>query len=291
MKRDLRAKLSTSAKLNRKLGAYLAAAGALGAASEAKAIVVGNNTVQPFGVNGAVNIDFNQDGQTDFQIDHDRYTLPNNGPTLDFLQVDKNDINGAGPGENILAFDPGPGCCFQATPFSDGATARNNANNSAYAISGPQGSYPAALTFGTPIGPTSTFDYQEGSNFQGSGKWIRANRLIDEDATQIDQVVGGQPPSGVYVPTNGPNFVGLNGQTRYLGLKMELNGTGNTNYGWVGIHIPNEADATGEGVGFGYETVPNVPVLAGVPEPATICGAFMGIAMLVCVGWRRLMRR
>ena len=41
--------------------------------------------------------------------------------------------------------------------------------------------------------------------FQGSGKWIRANRLIDEDATQIDQILGGQPPSGVQVPFSGPN--------------------------------------------------------------------------------------
>src|SRR3954464_11569875 len=109
MKRDLRAKTSTSAKFNRNLGAYLAAAGALGVASEGKAIVVGNNTVQPFGINGAVNIDFNQDGQTDFQIDHDRVNLTaNGGPVVDYLQVDKNDINGASPGENPLAFDPGP---------------------------------------------------------------------------------------------------------------------------------------------------------------------------------------
>jgi len=288
MKRDQRAKASTSAKLNRKLGAYLAAAGALGIASEAKAIIVGNNTVQPFGINGAVNIDFNQDGQTDFQIDHDRVTLPSGGPTLDYLQVDKNDINGE---SNPLAFDPGPGCCFQATPFSDGATTRNDANNSAYVINGPQGSYPAALPANTIIGPLSTFDFQENDNFQGSGKWIRANRLLDEDQTKIDQVLGGRPASGVQVPSNGPNFAGLNGDVRYLGLKMELNDSGLTNYGWVGIRITNEADATGQVVGFGYETLPDVPILAGVPEPATVCGAFMGIAMLVCVGWRRLMRR
>src|SRR6478752_3608246 len=172
MKVHLGSKSLTSANLNRKVGAYLAAAGALGAASEAKAIVVGNNTVQPFGINGAVNIDFNQDGQTDFQIDHDRVTLPSGGPTLDYLQIDKNDINGQ---SNPLAFDPGPDCCFQATPFSDGATARNNANNAAYVINpNVQGSYPAALSAGTSIGPLSAFDFQESANFQGGGKWIRA---------------------------------------------------------------------------------------------------------------------
>src|SRR5882757_6469851 len=91
--------------LDTRLAGYLTTAGAITAvmATEANAIVVGNNTVQPFGVNGAVNIDFNQDGQTDFQIDHDRVTLPSGGPTLDYLQIDKNDINGE---SNPLAFDP-----------------------------------------------------------------------------------------------------------------------------------------------------------------------------------------
>src|SRR3954467_11083229 len=272
MKVHLQSKSLTSANLNRKIGAYLAAAGAFGAASEAQAIVVGNNTVQPFGINGAVNLDFNNDGQTDFQIDHDRVTLPSGGPTLDYLQVDKNDVNGE---SNPLAFDPGPGCCFQATPFSDGATTRNDANNAAYVITGPQGSYPAALTLGSTIGPTSTFDFQESDNFQASGKWIRANRLIDEDATQIDQVLGGRPASGVQVPFSGPNFTSLAPtDVRYLGVQMELNNTGNFNYGWIGIRITNEADATGEVVGYAYETVPNVPISAGnVPEPTSLVTA------------------
>jgi hypothetical protein len=294
MKLNPESKSLTSTNLNRRIGAYLAAAGALGAASEAQAIVVSNNTVQSFGINGAVNLDFNNDGQTDFQIDHDRVDLTGQGgPVVDFLQADKNDINGAGPGENPLAFDPGPDCCFQATPFQDGATTRNNANNAGYVVTGPQGSYPAALGGGAIIGPTSSFDYQEGSNFQGSGKWIRANRLIDEDHTQVDQLLGGRPASGVQVPFGSPGFTGLNGDVAYLGLKMDLNGTGNINYGYVGIRITNEADATGQVVGYAYETVPNVPIVTPVtvPEPATICGAFMGIAMLVCVGWRRLMRR
>lgn len=294
MKLQLKAKSSSRRTLDGRLAAYAAAAGAVSAVmgSEAKAIVVGNNTVQPFGINGAVNIDFNQDGQTDFQIDHDRVNL--NGTNLDYLQIDKNDINGE---SNPLAFDPGPNCCFAATPFSDGATTRNDANESAYVVGGLQGSYPAALTSGTPIGPLSTFDWQEGDNFQASGKWIRANRLIDEDATQIDQVLGGRPASGVYLPTNGPNFLGLGGQVRYLGLKMDLNnaaGSSDPNlmtYGWVGIRITNEADATGEVVGYAYETTPGQPIAAGnVPEPATIGCAFIGFAMIFSVCWRRLVR-
>lgn len=292
MKVHRQAKSSTSGRtLDSRLAKYLTAAGAMSAvmASEAKAVVVGNSTVQPFGVNGVVNLDFNNDGQTDFQIDHDRVTLPSGGPTLDYLQIDKNDINGE---SNPLAFDPGPSCCFAATPFSDGATARNDANNAAYVINGPQGSYPAALTTGTLIGPLSTFDFQEGDNFQGSGKWIRANRLIDEDATQIDQVLGGQPASGVIVPTNGPNFLGLAGQVRYLGLQMELNDSGVFNYGWVGVRITNEADATGEVVGYAYETTPGAPIAAGdVPEPSTIITAIVGGSLLGGFFWRRLFGR
>jgi hypothetical protein len=273
--------------LERRLSTYVAAAGAAGTvmASDANAIVVSNHTVQPFGVNGVVGIDFNTDGQTDFQIDHDRVNL--NGTDLDYLQIDKNDVNGEA---NPLAFDPGPGCCFAATPFADGATPRNDANNSAYVIGGPQGSYPAALTAGTLIGPASTFDWQEGDNFQSSGRAIRANRLIDEDATQIDQVLGGRTAAQVQVPFSGPNFLGLGGQVGYVGLQMELNNSGGFNYGWVGVRITNEANATGEVVGWGYENVAGVPVGAGVPEPSSLLMALMGCAAFIGAFLRRRFR-
>jgi hypothetical protein len=292
MKRqNLVSSILSSRPLEARLAGYLAAASAgMAMASSAKAAVVGNTTVQPFGVNQDVNIDFNQDGQTDFQIDHDRVTLPGGGPTLDYLQIDKNDVNGAA---NPLAFDPGPNASFQATPFADGATPRNDANNDGYVINpNQQGSYPAALAAGTPIGPLSSFDWQETDNFQSSGKWIRANRFIDEDATQIDQVLGGRPASGVQVPFNGPNFTSLGGQVRYLGLKMELNNTGVTNYGWVGIRIDNEADATGAVVGYAYQTLPNLPIVAGrIPEPASAIMTATGAIALVVAGLRRRFRR
>lgn len=249
-----------------RLAAYLAAAGALGSAmtSQADAAVVAQTVPQSFGVNQSINIDFNMDGQTDFQIDHDRVNLSNS--TLDYLQVDKNDINGE---LNPLAFDPGPAATFQATPFTDGSTPRNDANDAAYVINGPQGSYPAALTAGTTIDSLSVFDYQEGDNFQGTGKVIRANRLIDEDATKIDQELGGKPESGVYVPTDGPNFVGLNGQVRYLGVKADFNNAGAKNFGWIGIRIDNEADATGTVTGWAFETQPDTAINAGDIGPAS----------------------
>ncbi|HEX6963208.1 MAG TPA: PEP-CTERM sorting domain-containing protein [Lacipirellula sp.] len=275
--------------LDGRLSAYLAAiGGGAAAASSAEAAVVGNTTVQPFGVNGVVSIDFNTDGQTDFQIDHDRVNTPGVGD-LDYLQIDKNDVNGEA---NPLAFDPAPDATFQATPFMDGATPRNDASNAAYVINPNQkGSYPAALQQGDLIGPLSSFDWQESSNFQSTGKWIRANRLLDEDATQIDQVLGGRSASGVQVPLNGPNFDGLGGEVRYLGLKMELNNSGLTNYGWVGVRIDNEADATGAVVGYAYQSLPGVPIAAGsflpVPEPSSLFLAFGGALALAAAAVRR----
>jgi hypothetical protein len=282
MKFRLRFRSSRSQRiLDARLAAYLASAGALGTAvaSEAEAVVVGNTTVQPFGVNGVVSIDFNMDGQIDFQVDHDRVDLTNmGGGVLDYLQIDKNDINGE---TNPLPFDPIAG--GQAATFPPNMTTPNDANESAYVINpNMQGSYPAALTFGTPIGPTSSFDWQESNNFQSGGKWIRANRLMDEDATTIDQVLGGRPATGVQVPFNGPNFDALGGDVRYLGLKMDLNNTNLINYGWVGVRITNEADATGEVVGWAYQTAPGVPILAGaIPEPSTMLAALFGGATLV----------
>ena len=282
---------ATSNLFDARLASYLATAGVVGTAlaSDSQAAIVSNTTVQPFGINGVVDIDFNSDGQTDFQIDHDRVDL-GGGNLVDYLQIDKNDINGE---TNPLDFDPIAG--NQAATFPAGMTTPNDANEAGYVIDpNMQGSYPAALAAGTPIGPLSAFDWQESNSFQGSGKDIRANRLIDEDATQIDQIIGGQPASGVQVPFNGPNFVGLGGEVGYLGLKMELNNTGLTNYGWVGVRITNEADATGEVVGWGYQTLPGVPILAGttIPEPSTIVlGALGGAAVLSRFIWKRLVGR
>src|SRR6476660_1953811 len=109
---------NTSFTLDRKLASYLAASASIGAvmATEAKAIVISNTNVQNVGINGFANIDFNSDGQTDMQIDHDRVDLTSHGgPVVDYLQVDKNDINGASAGENPIASDPLTG--FQAATF------------------------------------------------------------------------------------------------------------------------------------------------------------------------------
>jgi hypothetical protein len=278
------------ARLDRKLAAYLAAtASGSFLADEAQAIVVSNSTVQPFGINGEVSIDFNGDGQLEWQIDHDRVNL--NGNLLDYLQIDKNDINSE---LDPLPVDPLNDLAYQNFPLNG-----TNRNNDAGVLSftndlGDLGGYAVALKEGDVIGgsydnPTGSFvpgtlwDWQEGSNFLNGGTYIRANRLIDEDMGQIDTDAG----RAVTVPI-GPqpefpeldDFVGLNGEVRYLGVRVDLNdaaepGLNSNNpvenpdfhahhwYGWIGIRITNEADATGEVVGWGYETEQGVSIMAG----------------------------
>lgn len=260
-------------RLNGKLASYLAASGVMATvtASQSEAAVVGNANVQPFGVNGVVNIDFNSDGQIDFQIDHDRVDL-GGGNVVDYLQLDKNDSTSE---INPLAI---PG-------IFDGFPPNGNPLNSSFdpkyvTPTATLGDYPAALTAGTTIGPASTMDFQEGSGFGGS-QIIRANRLIDEDAGQIDNILGGTPLAGIATPTNGPNFLGLGGQVRYLGVQAKLQGDPNPlTYGWIGIRIDNEADATGAVVGYAYETTGASIVAGQVPEPTTILTAALGVAAL-----------
>jgi hypothetical protein len=264
-----------SLSLDRRLASYLAASASIGAvmATDAKAIVISNHDVKSFGINGVVNIDYNSDGQTDFQIDHDRVDLtPQGGPVVDYLQIDKNDINGE---NNPLAFDPLTG--FQAATFAPNGTIPNDQNNAAYLIQNPGNAnnieYPSALLAGAQIGPTSNFDYQEGENVYGGPnpphKTGRMGRLIDEDHGQVDMLLGGKTSDQIVTPANTPQFVGVANQVRYLGVRMDLNNAsaGNTaseyNFGWIGVKITNEADATGQVVGYGYDTQAGTSILAG----------------------------
>jgi hypothetical protein len=262
------ANVESSSQLEGRLAAYLAASGVVGTflATEANAAVVVNNSVQPFGINQGVNIDFNSDGQTDYRIFQNRVNL--NGNNLDFLQIDKNDVNDAANPLPINVF----------ATFPTGATSPNNTADAKYVTSGPGlGLYPSALTQGTSIGPSSFFDFQEVDNFNGTGKYLRANRLIDEDAGQIDANAG----FPIVNPLPGsPNFLGLGGAVRYLGVQTDFNGTGAINYGWIGIQITNEADATGNVVGWGYQTTAGQAIEAGAPEPSSILMGAIGGAFL-----------
>jgi hypothetical protein len=286
-----------STKLDTKLAAYLGAAGAtVVAAKDAQAVVVSHTTIQPFGINEEVNIDLNSDGQIDWQIDHDRVNL--DGTDLDYLQIDKNDINSA---ENPLPVDSFEDLHYQTFPLNG-----TDPNNDAAVLSftndlGDIGGYAVALKPGDVIGgsyenPTGSFvpgtiwDFQEGSNFAGTGAYIRANRLIDEDAGQIDADAGNSTlaPDFPFGPV--PEFpdvegwTGLNGEVRYLGVRVDLNdvaepGLNNNNpetnpdfhqhfwYGWIGIRITNDEDATGEVVGWAYESEVGASIIAGDTGP------------------------
>jgi hypothetical protein len=256
---------SFRAGLDRRLAAYLTAT-ATGTllANEAGAVVVSNSSVQPFGINGAVPIDFNSDGQIDFEIDHDRVDI-GGGNLLDYLQLDKNDQSGASQGEDPLVVPN------WEIGFPTGATVENDTAESAYVVestTGPQVNYPSALLAGQEIGAgVSVFDFQEGNNVHSSMQIARANRLIDEDHNQVDTVLGGHTAGDFFPIANTPQFVGLGGEVRYLGVKMDLNDANIFNYGWIGVRITNEADATGEVVGWGYETDPGVSILAGAAAP------------------------
>lgn len=264
---------SVSLRLDRKLASYLAASASIGAVmdSKAQAIVISNPTVQNVGINGVGNIDFNSDGQIDFQIDHDRVDLtPQGGSVVDYLQVDKNDVNGEA---NPLATDPLVN--FQAQTFPPGNTVPNDQNNAGYLVaddpaggSGPI-DYPSALLAGAEIGPNQIFDFQEGTNVYNTNKTGRLNRLIDEDHGEVDIRLGGKTASDILTPGNSPQFTGVQNQVRYVGVRMDLNNASQSNnaseynYGWIGIKITNEADATGQVVGYGYETQPGVAIQAG----------------------------
>ncbi len=277
--------------LESRLAAYVAAAGAAAStlASEAGAAIVANTTPQPIGVNQEVNVDWNSDGQIDWQIDHDRVNL--NGTNLDYLQIDKNDLNGQ---NNPLTVDTYPGNNYTTFP-----TNGTNRNSDAAVLTftnefDDAGGYAVALKQGDMIGGVAAdslidgtkWDFQEGNNFAGTNTYIRANRLIDEDAGQIDSNAG-RPvtiPLGEQPVFPGiEDFTGLNGEERYLGLRVDLNdalfpGLNDStedpqyaerfHYGWIGIRIDNEADATGVVTGWAYETTPGMAIAAGDTGPA-----------------------
>lgn len=274
-----------SASLDNRLKAYLTAAGGLGvvAASSAEAAVVSYATPQTIGINQEVNIDFNMDGQIDFQIDHDRVVLTG-GSILDYLQVDKNDASSA---ENPLPIDNFATFPLNGTPANSDSEILTFTNSF-----GDQGGYAVGLKAGDVIGATGTsasgtmynglvegtrWDFQEGDSFLGTGTRIRANRLIDEDQGQIDTAL--QPSKPLTIPF-GPqpefpeldDFIGTNGEVRYLGVRIDLNDAGHASfnnnadqywYGWIGIRIDNEADATGTVTGWAYETTRGMSIVAG----------------------------
>jgi hypothetical protein len=283
--------------LDGRLAKYLAATAGIGAvlAQDAHAVIIANTTPQPFGINGEVNIDFNRDGQTDFQIDHDRYNLAGNN--LDYLQVDKNDASSAA---NPLPVEP-----FGTFPVN-GTAPNGDPQYLAFSNSfGDLGGYVVALKPGDLIGTLGSgngkgvlegtqFDFQEGTEFLATGgPTIRANRLIDEDQGQVDTSL--VPSEAIQLPfgpqpefPNLDDFIGLGGATRYVGVRFDPNDSLNSGlnnndtankfvHGWIGVQITNEADATGIVTGWAYESTPGMSIAAGdVGPPVATPGDYSG---------------
>ena len=64
--------------------------------------------------------------------------------------------------------------------------------------------------------------------------------------------------------------------TGYFGLRFYIDD--NIHYGWVMMDFTEFGTAGGNIVGWGYETDPNIPIMAGVvPEPTTIVLVFTGV--------------
>jgi hypothetical protein len=203
------------------------------------------------------------------------------------LQLDKNEVNSA---NNPLPID-------YTQTFPTNGQPKNN--DQKYLTDGgatgtAQGEYPAALPAGFVMGPSSpgVWEFQETTGYQDGGSKVRrANRLIDEDHGQIDAALGTEPVSP---PPGTPRFVGLNGQVRYLGVAIDLqdagypgndfptvNGPNETDnpanywYGWIGIKITNEADATGQVVGYAYNNQLGQPIAAGdIGTPVGVAGDY-----------------
>jgi hypothetical protein len=72
------------------------------------------------------------------------------------------------------------------------------------------------------------------------------------------------------------------GVPTYLGAQITL-GDG-IHYGWIGVVMDHRPDPTSpetlDAFAWGYETTPDTPIIAGIPEPATLTLLALGAAAL-----------
>lgn len=265
-----RDELETRQRLEKKLAAFFASAGFVGAAaisSDANAAIVSSGPLSiKFGpANGGpgnidIPIDLDGEGELEFMLRH-----RTNSNSEDFLELDKS------PDENSVY------------PDVDGD---GDNGDWAYAVD-TLGDYPVALTKGTFGG--TVFDpppglqyelWQDSSDYQGDfvdPKYIRrANRLIDYDSG-VDELTDA---NNIWSPPPSPpgNFVGLGGVPHYVGVQMDFDDDGPFYYGWIGVKITDDATASGELIGYAYNTVPARGLAIGhyVPEPTTMAMAGLG---------------
>jgi hypothetical protein len=101
------------------------------------------------------------------------------------------------------------------------------------------GNYASALRAGVSIGPNAKFT---------AGPNIMATSFIDTGRVRKSNSV-----------CNGPWFSGAN---RYLGLEFLINGQ--VHFGWARLTVTcKDLRVLAKLIGYAYETVPNIPIIAG----------------------------
>ncbi len=103
----------------------------------------------------------------------------------------------------------------------------------------------------------------------GFAQTIHAGSIIGayQDGYNYDWTPGFGAMVGINSITDPPLIYGYWGSNRdYLGLRFKIDGQ--THYGWIQMHLP-ATEGAGFVEGFAYETEPNAPIIAGVPEPST----------------------
>lgn len=99
-----------------------------------------------------------------------------------------------------------------------------------------------------------------------------------------DVAIGGQAVfDGQYFYSG--NF---SGKDAFIGLQFQSGG--NTYFGW--IEVANNVNvASGQVLGWAYETTPDTPILAGeVPEPSTVTLIVLGCGAILCLKRNRRTR-
>ncbi len=110
----------------------------------------------------------------------------------------------------------------------------------------------------------------------GFAQKIHAGAIIGayQDGYNYDWTPGFGAMVGINGITFPPLIYGYWGSNRdYLGLRFNI--AGQTHYGWIQMYLP-ATEGAGFVEGFAYETEPNTPILAGIPETSTMALGVMG---------------
>jgi MYXO-CTERM domain-containing protein len=153
-------------------------------------------------------------------------------------------FDNSGNEEYVLGHGTGPN---RVQLLKDDQTIDTNAY-----VRDPANTNPAALPFGTTIGPGSTF-------------------LDTYDATLADQAVG----DGNF------SVDSVDGNPEYVGVRFQLIPGGPEYFGWIGVDITNSSNLSGRVTGFAYEDTGGSIDAGVVPEPVGLALLALGAPFLL----------